>query len=131
MRDKEWIVDHQGYEDLANAIVVVAARDYRLACRSSRFGSKKALERIEEIEKFFNSKWGDLLCHGKAKDILLRLQAEQGAIEAVERVKKKDKAERSEWQCLTCKYYTFCIREKQAYYKITGEKCNDYKERKI
>lgn len=72
-----YIFAQEGYEDLANAIVIRAAYDYRKACKRYRKGDESALSRIHEIERFFNSEWADLLCKDKAKDILWRLQREQ------------------------------------------------------
>ena len=70
------IIDRVGHQDLANAIVIMAARDYRNAQKRFKNGDDRALCRIKEVENFFKSKWGDYLCHGKAKEILERLQKE-------------------------------------------------------
>lgn len=72
-----YILDREGYEDLANAIIIRAALDYRLAYKKYRKGNDRAYCRIKEIEKFFNSKWADALSYGKAKEIFRRLQKEQ------------------------------------------------------
>ena len=32
-------------------------------------------------------------------------------------------------QCPTCKYFVLCALEKQAFYKITGKRCDEYKEK--
>lgn len=72
-----YILDREGYEDLANAIIIRAALDYRLAYKKYRKGDDRAYCRIKEIEKFFNSKWADALTMSKAKEILWRLQKEQ------------------------------------------------------
>lgn len=64
-------------EDLANAIVTKAAYDYRAAWKKYKKGDDRQIYKIKKIERFFKSEWGDLLCNGKAKDILQRLQAEQ------------------------------------------------------
>jgi len=61
------------WEYLAEAIVIMAAHDYREACTRR---TKYSLRTIIEIERFFNSSWGDTLSDGKAKDILKRLQKE-------------------------------------------------------
>lgn len=71
------ILDRNGIDDLANAIVLKAAFDYRNAHKRLRKGNNAALYRINEIEKFFNSEWGDFLSNGMAKEILRRLQKEQ------------------------------------------------------
>lgn len=128
MRGKEFIYDRSGYEDLANAIVIVAVRDYRSACRRYSRGDDKALEKIKEVERFFNSKWGNVCCCGKAKEILLRLKAEQGANEVIKRMANLKK-QQEEGQCLSCKYFILCNLEKQAYYKITGNKCDGYRRK--
>ena len=134
MRQKCSPADRHGYEDLANAVVIMAARDYRVACRRYNRGRTEAEKTIKQIEKFFNSEYGDLLCHGKAKDILLRLQAERGASEVAERMAKPKKNEikptGSEKQCHSCKYIWLCNLDKQAFYKITGRECPEYKEEK-
>jgi hypothetical protein len=71
------VLYREGHEDLANAIVIMAANDYREACKKYKNGDDDAYDDIREIERFFNSRWGNLLCHGKAKKILWRLQQEQ------------------------------------------------------
>ena len=117
--------DRHGYEDLANAIVIKAANDYRLACRRYKRGDDRAYLAIKQLEKFFKSKWGDLLCNGKADVILEKLREEQGA-EIILRMETKPK---EQFQCYTCKYFTMCSFSKQAQFKRTGMKCNDYKEK--
>ena len=72
-----YILNREGYEDLANAIIIRAACDYRNAYKKYKKGDDRAWGRIKEIENFFNSKWADLLCRDKAKEILRRLQKEQ------------------------------------------------------
>ena len=56
------------YEYLAIAIVIQAAEDYRR--KMKRYGE------APEIEIFFNSEWGNLLCFGKADLILEKLKDE-------------------------------------------------------
>lgn len=72
-----YILEREGYADLANAIVIKAACDYREAYRKYKKGDDLAYCRIKEVEKFLKSKWADALCNGKAKEILRRLQKEQ------------------------------------------------------
>lgn len=73
----KYIQDHEGYEDLANAIIIRAAMDYRNACKKYKKGNIQSLRRIKETEKFFNSKWASALSYGKAKEVFRRLQKEQ------------------------------------------------------
>lgn len=57
-----------GYEYLAIAIVTQAAQDYRREMK--RYGTSP------DIEKFFLSDWGNLLCFGKADLVFEKLKNE-------------------------------------------------------
>ena len=48
-----------GYEELANAIIVKAAKDYRTAIRKQRKrpDDRKALMDARALERFFHSRW--------------------------------------------------------------------------
>lgn len=78
------------YKDLANAIVEVAADDYRfyMAKKCEHGPSMSDLElrvlesNIHGIQVFFQSGWGLMLSHGLAPVILERLQAEFAEKEA-------------------------------------------------
>lgn len=71
-----------GYESLALAVVVVAANDYRVIakCLKDENLPKKDRRYLEgtkrEIERFFLSDYGDVLCYGQAKRILNALRSE-------------------------------------------------------
>lgn len=71
-----------GYERLAIAIVQTAVRDYRLYRR--RLAHANAYDRpviegrIKELENFFLSEYGDVLCFGKGAYILELLNQEYG-----------------------------------------------------
>lgn len=67
-----------GYELLAIAIVNQAAADYRKELKISNRHNCKTQEAIN-IERFFNSDYGDLLCFGMADLILEKLRKEQKA----------------------------------------------------
>ncbi len=49
----------KNYENLANAIILQAVRDYRTALKCLKLtpNNRKALSDKEEIERFFRSKW--------------------------------------------------------------------------
>lgn len=49
----------KNYENLANAIILQAVRDYRTAlkCLKLNPNNRNALSDKEEIERFFRSKW--------------------------------------------------------------------------
>ena len=74
------------YEDLARAIVLQAANDYRTAKRtlqrSTAIGLKAQSERaraaakLKEVTRFFGSSWGSLLCSCHNELIFEKLQAE-------------------------------------------------------
>lgn len=69
-----------GYLELANAIVIKAAEDYRSARHRTVFRDKYEERKnegyIKSIERFFKSSYGDLICRGNAEYILDGLQAE-------------------------------------------------------
>lgn len=61
------------YNLLAQAIVELTANDYRELRRNERYSKQW---RIHEIERFFLSEYGDLLCHDLGEVILEKLKAE-------------------------------------------------------
>lgn len=71
-----------GYERLAIAIVQTAVRDYRLYRRRLAHANsydRPVIEgRLKELENFFLSEYGDILCFGKGAYILELLQQEYG-----------------------------------------------------
>lgn len=71
-----------GYERLAIGVVEQAVNDYRLIKKCLREDTlndaeTKFLEgQISDIERFFKSEYGDVLCFGKAEWILDNLKRE-------------------------------------------------------
>lgn len=70
-----------GYDRLAVGIVQLAAQDYRIIrkCMRSRINDYERAtldEARKEIERFFLSDYGDMLCYGMAKKILEELRRE-------------------------------------------------------
>ena len=61
------------YNLLAQAIVELTANDYRELRRNERYSKQW---RVHEIERFFLSEYGDLLCHDLGEVILEKLRAE-------------------------------------------------------
>ena len=61
------------YNLLAQAIVELAANDYRELRMNERYSKQW---RVHEIERFFLSEYGDLLCHDLGEVILEKLKAE-------------------------------------------------------
>lgn len=68
-----------GYEELANAIIIMAAKDYRKAAKVLRDfpNDKEARKEIRKCERFFNSKWCSLLSDIDGKQILKKLREER------------------------------------------------------
>lgn len=66
------------YENLANAIVLTAVDDYRRALR--RFvknpNSKDAKADVDEMERFFRSKWYSVLTSVEGEYLIRKLRAE-------------------------------------------------------
>ncbi len=67
-------METDGYERLANAIVVQAAKDYRSAIKGKRTKAKTA--EVKEIEEFFLSDWFTTLTDVDGRVILKKLQEE-------------------------------------------------------
>ena len=55
--------DIKNYEDLANAIILQAVKDYRLALQALKAHpkNKSALADKDEVERFFRSQWFTVL----------------------------------------------------------------------
>lgn len=66
------------YENLANAIVLRAVRDYRKAVKTlqEKPRNKKAKEEIRSIEKFIKSEWFDVLTKINPEKLLESLHME-------------------------------------------------------
>lgn len=68
----------RNWEDLAQAIVMQAVKDYRLALKvlRRRPDSKRAQEVVEEIERFIRSRWFSLMYDIDPEQIINRLKEE-------------------------------------------------------
>ena len=66
------------YNELANAIVMQAVKDYRKALKSLRLNSrnKKAVEEAMECEEFFRSTWYRTLTSVDGEYLIDKLRAE-------------------------------------------------------
>ena len=67
------------YQELANAIVIMAAKDYRHAFRIQRRNpdSQAARIKIDEIERFFRSGWYRLLTDVDGEMLIKKLREER------------------------------------------------------
>lgn len=81
---KTYVEDQEldGYRLLAQLIVSQAVSDYRnlRRCeRRKRLGEADTLrhhDKVIDLERFFVSKYGELLCYGRGNEILERLRKE-------------------------------------------------------
>ena len=74
------------YEELAQAIILQAVRDYRQNNKKmvDEPDDPKNQKRRQELEKFFLSSWFAILTDLNGKDLLHRLQAEMKGMEGRE-----------------------------------------------
>lgn len=73
--------DITNYENLANAIILQAVRDYRkaLKCLKANPRNKTALADKDEVERFFRSDWFSVLTSVDGEMLILSLQKEVDA----------------------------------------------------
>lgn len=66
------------FEGLANAIIIQAAVDYRLALRQLRQnpGFQPAISMKFEVERFFHSEWFSILTRVDGPELMARLKTE-------------------------------------------------------
>ena len=75
------VLSLEGCQNLANAVVAQAAKDYRLALRQLKKhpGSQGALAVMRECEQFFHSRWFNALTGVNPDYILKRIREEEAA----------------------------------------------------
>lgn len=68
------------YQNLANAIVIAAAKDYRDALRSLQRNKNndKAKRMKEEVERFFSSDWYSVLTDLDGAFLMRKIREEEG-----------------------------------------------------
>ena len=66
------------FEGLANAIIIQAAVDYRLALKHLRQNPdfQPAMSRKHEVERFFHSEWFSILTRVDGPELMARLKME-------------------------------------------------------
>ncbi len=66
------------YEDLANAIILQAVKDYRMALKSLKANSRNRAAQADkaEIERFFRSQWYSTLTDVNGEMLILSLKME-------------------------------------------------------
>lgn len=73
--------DITNYENLANAIILQAVRDYRMAlkCLKANPRNKEALADKDEVERFFRSDWFSVLTSVDGEMLIRSLKKEVDA----------------------------------------------------
>lgn len=73
--------DIRNYENLANAIILQAVKDYRMALRSLKANPKNRTAQADkaEIERFFRSQWYSALTSVDGEMLIRSLQKEVDA----------------------------------------------------
>lgn len=73
--------DITNYENLANAIILQAAKDYRMALKSLKANprNRTAMSDKDEIERFFRSGWFSVLTSVDGEMLIRSLQMEVDA----------------------------------------------------
>lgn len=73
--------DITNYENLANAIILQAAKDYRIALKSLKANpwNRTAMADKDEIERFFRSGWLSVLTSVDGEMLIRSLQMEVDA----------------------------------------------------
>ena len=71
------------YENLANAIILLAVKDYRQALKllSKNPHSRSAMAAVNKMERFFRSDWFSALCDLDGDKLLRDLRADMGIAE--------------------------------------------------
>lgn len=66
------------YENLGNAIILLAVKDYRKALQkhSKRPNYEPAIQTIDEVERFFRSEWFEQLTSLNGEMLIRKLKAE-------------------------------------------------------
>ncbi len=66
---------YAAYEDLANAVIIQAVKDYRAACRKLKVNPKNrfAKEDIDEITEFFHSDFFTILTNLDGPSLLRKI----------------------------------------------------------
>ena len=79
------------YERLANAIILQAVTDYRVALKKIKANprNKEAINEALQIEKFFRSGWYSVLTSLDGEDLIKRLQEEVRQSESIRGRKHK------------------------------------------
>lgn len=75
--------EYEPYENLANAIIVLAAKDYRSALRRQKRhpGNRETQNTINRLERFFRSAWYEVLTDVEGEYLIERIKKQVEADE--------------------------------------------------
>ena len=72
------LIEFEPYENLANAIIISAAKDYRVALRRQirHPGGQEAKHTVDRLESFFRSAWFGVLTDVDGEYLMARIRKE-------------------------------------------------------
>ena len=70
--------NEEGIENLANAIILQAVKDYRKALRGFSLNGKSSTAVIAECERFFRSEWFRVLTNVDGEYLIINIRKEYG-----------------------------------------------------
>lgn len=71
-------MNQQGAENLANAIILQAVKDYRIALDGRSVGGHDSKSVIAECERFFRSEWFQILTNADGEYLIATIRKEYG-----------------------------------------------------
>lgn len=71
-------MNETGIEDLSNAIILQAVKDYRIALAGGSVNGRDSKSVIEECERFFQSEWFNVLTNADGMIIIANIRKEFG-----------------------------------------------------
>lgn len=69
-------MNETGIEDLSNAIILQAVKDYRIALAGGSVNGRDSKSVIEECERFFQSEWFNVLTNADGMIIIANIRKE-------------------------------------------------------
>ena len=76
MTFSQFEMNQQGLEDLSNAIILQAVKDYRSALAGGSVNGRDSKSVIEECERFFQSEWFNVLTNVDGMIIIANIRKE-------------------------------------------------------
>ena len=70
------MIDETGIEDLSNAIILQAVKDYRIALAGGSVNGRDSKSVIAECERFFQSEWFNVLTNVDGMIIIANIRKE-------------------------------------------------------